>query len=97
MEEPEALRPTCNFWVMRVDTRTGKIIEKPKRLTNWSGFCMAPGVSVTADGKRLAFLEWESHGTSYIADLAAGGTQILKPRRFPASESSDDCDRLDAG
>ena len=88
LEEPEALRSTCNFWVMRVDTRTGKVIEKARRLTNWSGFCSA-SISVTADGKRLAFLEWEGHGTSYIADLAAGGTQILKPRRFPASESSD--------
>jgi eukaryotic-like serine/threonine-protein kinase len=85
--EPEALRSTCDFWMMRIDTRTGQVIEKPKRLTNWSGFCMA-GMSATADGKRLAFLEWESHPTSYMADLAAGGTQILKPRRFPLSESS---------
>ena len=88
VDDPEALRSTCNFWVMRVDTRTGKVIEKARRLTNWSSFCAA-AISVTADGKRLAFLEWESHGTSYMADLVAGGTQILKPRRFPASESSD--------
>jgi Tol biopolymer transport system component len=88
VEDPEALRTTCNFWVMRVDISTGKILEKPRRLTNWSGFCAAT-ISVTADSKRLAFLEWESHGTSYMADLVAGGTQLLKPRRFPASESSD--------
>ena len=88
VEDPEALRTTCNFWVMRVDTSTGKILEKPRRLTNWSGFCAA-AISVTADSKRLAFLEWEGHGTSYMADLAAGGMQVLKPRRFPASESSD--------
>ena len=88
VDDPEALRTTCNFWVMRVDTSTGKILEKPRRLTNWPGFCAA-AISVTADGKRLAFLEWESHGTSYMADLVTGGTQILKPRRFPASESSD--------
>jgi len=88
MEEPGVIGITCNFWIMRFDFRTGKIIEKPKRLTNWSGFCM--GIAgVTADGKRLAFLEWESHEMSYIADLDAGGTQILKPRRFPQSESSD--------
>src|SRR5260370_40466100 len=73
---------------MQLDLRTGKIIEKPKRFTNWSGFCMA-SAGVTADGKRLAFLEWEGHDTSYIADLAAGGTQILRPRRFPLTGSSD--------
>jgi len=87
-DEPGGIHPTCNFWIMRFDFRTGEIIEKPKRLTNWSGFCMA-GLTVTADGKRLAFLEWEGHGTSYIADLVAGGTQILRPRHFPWSESSD--------
>lgn len=47
------------------------------------------GMTSTADGKRLVFLGWEGHGTSYIADLAANGTQILRPRRFPRSESSD--------
>jgi eukaryotic-like serine/threonine-protein kinase len=88
MEQPEALRSTCDFWIMRVDPRTGEVIEEPKRLTNWSGFCMA-GMTATADGKRLVFLGWEGHGTSYMAELAANGTQILRPRRFPRSESSD--------
>jgi serine/threonine protein kinase/DNA-binding winged helix-turn-helix (wHTH) protein len=87
-DEPGAILPTCNFWIVRFDFRTGKIIEKPKRLTNWSGFCTA-NLTVTADGKRLTFLEWESHNTSYIADLAAGGAKLLKPRRFPRSEGSD--------
>ena len=92
-DEPEAILPTCNFWIMRFDFRTGKVIEKPKRLTNWSGFCMATTGStagVTADGKRLVFLAWESHLTSYLADLAADGTRILRPRRFPRSEGSDE-------
>jgi eukaryotic-like serine/threonine-protein kinase len=89
LDEPGAILPTCNFWIMRVDLRTGKMSEKPKRLTNWTGFCM--GIAgVTADGKRLAFLQWESHLTSYVADLAAGGTKLLRPRRFPQSESSDE-------
>jgi eukaryotic-like serine/threonine-protein kinase len=88
MDEPGGIRNTCDFWVMRVDIRTGVVIEKAARLTNWSGFSMAT-ISVTADGKRLAFLGWEGHGTSYLADLAAGGTQILRPGRFPRNESSD--------
>ena len=86
--EPEAIRNTCDFWVMRIDIRTGEVIEKAARLTNWSGFSMGT-ISVTADRKQLAFLGWEGHGTSYLADLAAGGTQILRPRRFPRSESSE--------
>jgi Tol biopolymer transport system component len=73
---------------MRLDTRTGEVIDKPKRLTNWSGFCMA-GMTATEDGKRLVFLGWEGHGTSYMAELPASGSQTLSPRRFPRSESSD--------
>jgi Tol biopolymer transport system component len=88
-DETGAILPTCNFWIMRFDFRTGHIIDKPKRLTNWSGFCTA-GLTATADGKRLTFLEWESHLTSYLADLAAGGTKLFRPRRFPRSESSDE-------
>jgi len=87
--EPESFfGSACNFWEMQLDERTGKPIEKPKPLTSWSGFCMS-GTSITADGKRLAFLKWAGHSISYVADLTPGGTQILRPRRFPLSESSE--------
>jgi len=79
---------TCNYWTMRLDPRTGHLIEEPKQLTNWSGACMSSG-SVTADGKRLAFLKWKPHMTSYIAELTRGGTGITNLRHFPLSESSD--------
>jgi len=78
----------CNFWQMRLDGRTGEPIEKPRRITNWSGFCMN-GMSETSDGKKLAFLKWASKQTSFLADLAVGGTRILRSRHFPVSESSE--------
>ena len=78
----------CNFWELRLDTHTGTAVEKPRQLTNWSGFCMS-GLSITADGKTLAFLKWVGKQTSFLADLAAGGTHIHNPRHFPLSESSD--------
>jgi eukaryotic-like serine/threonine-protein kinase len=89
VEEPESSYGTaCNFWAMRLDTHTGKPIEKPRKLTNWSGFCMA-GLSRTLDGKQLAFLKWSPRESSYLADLGTGGTQILRTRHFPLSESAD--------
>jgi serine/threonine protein kinase len=88
MDEPGAIGNTCNFWVMRLDLHTGEAIEKPKRVTNWSGFCMA-GMSATADGKRLAFLGWARHLSSYVADLGGDGTRILNMQQFPLRESSD--------
>jgi eukaryotic-like serine/threonine-protein kinase len=87
--EPDSMIGThCNFWQMQLDSRTGEPIEKPRRLTNWSGFCMS-GVSQTADGKKLAFLKWATEQTSFLGDLAGGGTRILRLRHFPLSESSD--------
>ena len=88
LHEPGAIGDTCNFWEMRIDIHTGETVEKPRRITNWATFCMA-GMSATADSKRLAFNKWSFHFTSYVADLAAGGTHILAPRHFTLSESSD--------
>ncbi len=86
MNEPGAIGNTCNFWVMRIDPRSAKVIEKARRLTNWSGFCMT-GITVTADGKHLAFLEWRAHLNSYVADSSADGMGLLNARHFPLSES----------
>ncbi len=88
-EEPESFfGSACNFWEMRLDARTGDAVEKPRRLTNWSGFCVS-GMSETSDGKKLTFLKSSGKQTSFLADLAEGGTHILRPRHFPLSESSE--------
>jgi Tol biopolymer transport system component len=71
---------------MRFDTHTGKPIEEPKRLTNWTGFCVG-AANATADGKRLAFVRGATDQTVYVADLVAGGTRILNPRHFTLDES----------
>jgi serine/threonine protein kinase len=89
VEEPDSfLGSACNFWEMRLDERTGKLTEKPKRLTSWSTFCMS-NTNVTADSKKLVFLKWAGHLTSYLGDLSRGGSSLLKIRHFPLSESSD--------
>jgi serine/threonine protein kinase/Tol biopolymer transport system component len=77
---------TCNFWTMRLDVHTGKPREKPKRLTNWTGFCVGTA-NPTADGKRLAFVRGGTQHTVYVADLVAGGTRILNARHFTLDES----------
>ena len=79
---------TCNFWAVKNDLRTGKLIAKPRPLTNWAGFCMDP-TSVTADGKKLAFLQMAGHPTVYVADLQTNGTRITKERHLTLTESMD--------
>jgi eukaryotic-like serine/threonine-protein kinase len=77
----------CDFWIMRHDLQTGKMVEKARRLTNWTGFCMEP-TSVTADGKKLAFLQTVGHVMNYTAELH-GGARISNLRPFTLSDSMD--------
>ena len=86
LPESDVIGSACNYWTMRLDMRTGKRIEQPRRLTNWSGFCVFGGTA-TADGKRLTFMEsTPGHGTVYVADLKDGGTRIANPRHFTLEE-----------
>jgi WD40 repeat protein len=52
-----------------------------RRLTNFSGSCLS-NTTATADGKRLAFLQWADHRAGYVGDVDAGGTRILNLRQF---------------
>jgi serine/threonine protein kinase len=79
----------CNFWAMRLDVHTGKVIEKPRRLTNWTGFCVNNNANASADGKRLAFLRGASHGTVYAADLEAHGPHLGNLRHFTLDEDNN--------
>jgi serine/threonine protein kinase len=88
VDEPLPVGSTCNYKALRLDPGTGRPLEKPKQLTNWTRFC-AGFASATADGKRLAFLEWSLHGTSYVADLEAGGTRLIHSRHFTLDEGND--------
>jgi len=80
----------CNFWAVRLDLHTGKVIEKARRLTSWTGFCVNNNMNASADGKRLAFLRGANHGAIYVADLEAGGTRLRNPRNFTLDESDND-------
>jgi eukaryotic-like serine/threonine-protein kinase len=79
---------TCNFWTVQNDLRTGEVIVKPRRITNWAGFCMDP-TSVTADGKKLVFLQMAGHPTIHVADLQGNGTRISNERHLTLTESMD--------
>ncbi len=81
VREPGVNDYTCNYWAMRLDPHTGEPVEKPRRLTNWTGSCLI-STTATADGKRLAFLQWVDQRAGYVSDLEAGGARILNPRQF---------------
>jgi Tol biopolymer transport system component len=85
IQEPEPDEHTCNYWQIRIDPRSGEPIEKPRRMTNWAGFCVGD-TSVTSDSRRLAFEEWRPHNSVYVAELQANGTRITTPTRFTLDE-----------
>ncbi len=62
--------------------------RKPTRLTNWPGFVFS-NLSVTADGKRLAFLRSRLQINVYVGELQADGTRLKAPRRLTTSGQLD--------
>ena len=88
VKEPPPMSDTCNYWVTRIDPRTGQTIEQSRKLTHETGFCMN-SAGATADGKRFAFVQWKPHLTSYVAQLASGGTRLLQLRHFPLNDTMD--------
>ena len=85
LSEPGVTGDSCNFWQQRIDSQTGKRLEKLTRLTNWAGFCM-DSPSAAADGRRLAYRKWSWQGNVYVGDLEAKGTRLTGLRRLTSNE-----------
>ena len=81
-------RDNCDFWSLRVDVHSGKLTEKPKRLTNWPGFCIW-NANATANGRRLVFLRGSTHATIHVADVEASGARLRNLRHFTLDESTN--------
>ena len=84
----EGNEDTCNYWEMPIDPHTGKPTGNPRRMTNWAGFCLG-GASVTADGKRLAFMESTHKSSVYVASLQRSGMRIASPSLLTLSEGEN--------
>jgi serine/threonine protein kinase len=85
IEDPDPNGSTCNYWQARISPGTGELIEKPRRVTNWVGVCM-DSMSLTVDGKHLAFLEWAGRTSVFVADLDDNGAHVTDSRPFTLSE-----------
>ncbi len=75
-----------NLWEIKTDSRTGKPLGTPKRLTNWSEFAMH-GINGSADGKRLIFLRSWFPNDVEIAELDSRTPARLRaPRPLTTKE-----------
>jgi len=70
----------ASLWEVLVDRITAKA-GKPKRLLNLADF--HPGdLTITADGRRLAFLKRLIHPDVYLGELEGDGRSLKAPRRL---------------
>ena len=79
---------TCNYWVARIDQRTGAFASNARQLTHYSDFCVE-ATSATADSKKLVFAKRSNSGAVYVADVEAGGTRITPPRHLSLTEGME--------
>jgi Tol biopolymer transport system component len=86
-DEPEP-KQGSNLWEIRVDTKTGQAVSKPRRLTNWAEV-VAAHLSGTSDGKQLAVLKTSREADVYVGELEAGGRRLKNPRRLTLNENDD--------
>ncbi len=68
-----------NLWEIRYSPDTGKPAGRARRLTDWTDFRFAE-ISLTADGKTLAFLNLKSLSNAYIGKLGPSGSTMEQPQ-----------------
>ncbi len=86
LEEAIPNQTDSNLWALRVDG-DGRALGSATRLTRGTG--EASTLSVTSDGKRLAFFRQAVEPDVYVLDLEANGTKLSVPRRLTLDERAD--------
>ena len=79
---------TADLWEVRTNPHTGHPSGQPRRILAGAGFSF-PGLSLSADGKRLAYLRTLAQSDVMIAELEAGGTRMRPPRRLTLDDRAD--------
>jgi DNA-binding winged helix-turn-helix (wHTH) protein len=86
LAEPPPNQNDSNLWALRLDG-SGRAAGSAARLTR--GLGVASLISVTADGKRLAFFRQTVEPDVYVTDLKGNGTTLTPPLRLTLDERAD--------
>jgi Tol biopolymer transport system component len=79
---------TANIWEVRMDSSTSRPSGEPRRLTNWAGFTLR-GFSITADGKRIAFVRKTDQSDVYVGTLDKSGLRLTATHRLTLDDRMD--------
>lgn len=77
-----------DLWEIQVNPETGVAAGKQRRLTNWPPSLIS-NLTLTADGKLLAFMRSQAQPDVYVGELKQNGTQMAAPIRLTLDESDD--------
>jgi serine/threonine-protein kinase len=78
----------ANLWSVRLDGATGRALEPPRQRTRWIG-TSAWHLSADRDGKRIAFLRFETQTDVFVGGLADRDHRLAAPRRLTLSERNE--------
>jgi len=87
LQEPVPNRNDFNLWWVQLDSGTAGTRGPSTRVTSDRG--LAAGLSVSKDGKLLAFRRWALQNDVYVADLEAGGKRMGTSQRLTQDERQD--------
>jgi Tol biopolymer transport system component/DNA-binding winged helix-turn-helix (wHTH) protein len=87
LDEVEPNQSDSNLWSIQLAPHTERPSGAPTRITNDRG--STAGISVAADGKRMALLRSTFQGDIYIAEIGAQDSRLSAPRRFTRDERED--------
>lgn len=76
----------CNYWEVRVNSRTGEPASKPQRLTNWAGFEL-DWTSVSSNARYLTFVESANRSAISLLEVGSSGIRRDSARKLTLSES----------
>ncbi len=88
MHEAEEVRGGENLWEVQVDTKTGKPVSNPRRITNWAETGIVH-FNAILDGKQLAVTKATDQEHVYVGELEGGGRRLKNLRPLTLEESSD--------
>jgi len=77
-----------NLWEIKPNSLIWRFTKKPKRLTKETGFYFSD-LSVTSDGKHLAYLKFKSQDDIYVGELEGRGTGLRKPKGLVLRQTND--------
>ncbi|HET9576051.1 MAG TPA: protein kinase [Nitrospira sp.] len=87
LDEPPPSQNSSNFWVVGMDSSTGRAAGTPYRITTGDDFAIQP--SVTSDGKHLVFNRLKPQLDVYVAEFFTKGARLGTPRRLTLDDADD--------